>query len=1169
MSRKRNIFQLAALTAIGVMGSQAMDVTEAQAVLYDPHITYFHGGYEINDANVGPDASDMMSGQNLYQEVFPGSAGANVIYFDTNGDGVEEPTLEINGWAALRGKYHHSAANHKVAIIADNTVFNGTLNAQSATDDLMVRWVNDTYKGITNTYNYAGKLHNAWNRAATGISDLVENGAYNIPSNMYRYNRGNYIYDYVGYTVHIPLEEFVNSSYMHDLYIMFTFDDGTIVWNQLNLEYDITTVNKYNGGIVMLDSDKATTSFKIMIDSVSPYYLGNSDGTGWNYVDPGDNIQFRVGQEFTSPRYLSEVNWNEGKVQTKIGSTIQMPIYRHTDNAAYAPWYQYDTGLKMQDATNGIWTTIRYTTNGLSTGKFKYFVGNYNFNRGFYDDDAPFGKIPLNATTTPNANPTNFSLASGKESTYDAPDVIWDSNGKEWEYRAVRQADLTGPGVNWLVDPVKTAVKGVGEINNKQYEYFYERAKTPITVRHVIVDYKYGTDPENYEIKSVIQSTNAEYKTNDQYTFSALADTGAYEFLKVVEVDNDTSSGTVDNMPNINLAGTTYNYTPTVKNTPQTVTFYYIAPDSNKNVDVVADVTSNGDVSGYLNQYLYKDASMASEDEIVNSKYAVNGALGNYTGFFGVKDVTLSLTAGGKSSSVTDPDTANYSFTEDIGSFMVGNGDKTKITSYVGSNRTGLTIADQDKMSTLYMSETNSGNSINDLGITKPILTDGLATSLSFSNTELEKLKDGTLSNELGLSATFKVPTKIRHNYKPIQWNGSGDAILYEYSGSTVEAEETKTATWSGEYSMDYNESQSLDTVNKNIYKDDNIYSTDERSGMAIAAEYEGKLNFVNTLTSSANIDFVNYFEQLRVEDKFLEESVLSTQKGQEVGTTLLYVNNVPTNFPYADATAKQFTGKSFDNSIIYDADSQYFRVEDIDDSLLASEGAVEFKDALLEADAESLAIDGVNATLYDDYAYGINLQFGNVTKIAGQTYTVAGTTRPLNVTSTKLEIVDGKTPVLEKNTGVTVASDLPVTNYINYMDSYYSLDVSDTTKVEDFVDGGSKYYVPLNSPKYKKAETTYNTLYTLNDVGLSDSTWVQENEFQFTDYLIGSASDDTVFSAQREKVTDASSSFTGDVIVTKEEATEIKETDNLYYGGLKSVSGYNLLDKFKEIFRK
>lgn len=60
-----------------------------------------------------------------------------------------------------------------------------------------------------------------------------------------------------------------------------------------------------------------------------------------------------------------------------------------------------------------------------------------------------------------------------------------------------------------------------------------------------------------------------------------------------------------------------------------------------------------------------------------------------------------------------------------------------------------------------------------------------------------------------------------------------------------------------------------------------------------------------------------------------------------------------------------------------------------------------------------------------------------------------------------------------------------------------------------------------------------------------------------------------TTISAQREKVTDASSSFTGDVIVTKEEATEIKETDNLYYGGLKSVSGYNLLDKFKEIFRK
>lgn len=1188
MSRKRNILQLVTLATIGVGSALVLSPQEAQAV----DINTAAWGPMINDNNIGTQAWQMRSGQNLYQEVFVGPQGFDLI------DVAGVPTIRISGWAALRGYYHHLNWNHAYGIAVHNTldnsnkVYQAVETQQSATHDLMVEgfWANGVE--ITGYPNDGSTIHNSINPNNTGIPDLITDGSHNVASNMYEamngFQRGNYIYDYVGYQVDIPAADVITNSatnYTYPLYLIIRFTDGYSVYNELNMNFDtyLNTSDKfYNGGQFGLDSSYPDF-YKINIDYVTPRLADYSEAApedGWAHY----GHQFSVNQTFPntpSRKWLSHgnagVSWSLGKVMTRIGTSDAMPVYYHVDNASW--WLaQAPHGYNMQN-NNGIFTNLFYASTSKNNTNLVYSTNQYTFNRGFYDYDSlvnsgantliPNFTLPASISAG-GANPfPGPTLISGQTENpaYTAPSTFRDTFNKEWILRSKMPngSDIVG-------DENQTGsadVIGMGAIDTS-LKYYYERAKTPIKVRHVLVDYKLGQTTEQWTEKSVLQETTyTRYTTDFNHTFNALPDDTSHTFLHAVDVDTNTSDGIIqsnDSIANTPVPTMSFTYNPVTKDVEQTITFYYYEKDITAPDPINQDsvVSSNGTITGYLNQYLYKDASMTSATDPTASKYNVNGAVGGFENLFGVKNVSVTLEVGDDLSVYANPNTSKYSFTNDFVTLIP---DGAVIDTYIAPNGTGLTHEQINSQSTIQMSDEPSGIPISDLIINKPNLSTGTATSLDLTNDKLQKIKDGTIKDDIKLTATYTVPTKIKHNYKPVQWDASGNPTVYQYESSSVSEEVQKTTVWNGSYAMDYNENQELETVNKDVYIAGDIMQSDDTSGQAIAAEFEGPAN----TDDAVNVSFKKYYEQLRFDDKFFNQTQLSTQTGMDVGADVTYVNTVPKDFPYANVLAKQDLGRALDNSLMFDADSQYYRVKDVDESLLATNGAVKFEGALRDTDNAELLADGVS---YPNYDYGINLDFSNATKLADQAFTLTdGVARNLNVTTATLGIVSGKSPVVEKNSGLIIADETPLvaesiaTSYEDYMFNNYGLTI--TSADADFNKPGSKYYIPLVSSVYAQPETTYTTMYTLNDVGLSDSTWTQENTFRFSDYLIGSGKDDSVFSAQRETVLDADVTFVPDVIITKTEAKTLTESDNTYVSGIKSISGYNLLAQFASIFRK
>lgn len=1187
MSRKRNILQLVTLATLGVGSALVINPHEAHAVDVDLN----QWGTKVGDWNIGPSADQMRSGQNLYQEVFKGSDGFDLI------DVAGVPTVRITGWAAIRGYYHHLNWNHAYGIVlanasnsADEHGYQAVETKHSATSDLLIegRYANGTY--ITGYPTDASKIHNSINPNTTGIPDLITDGSHNVASNVneaiYGNARGNYIYDYVGYQVDIPAADLIHANgtnYMYNMYLLVRFTDGKAVYNEVNMNFDtwLTPDKYYNGGQFGLDSTWGD-EYKINIDWVTPRFADYSEAapdedwrTGHQFMY---DYEFVSGNRIWQSQANADNSYSAGRIMTRIGTNASVPIYWHDESGSGGAYAQSYHGYNKQ-SNSGIFSPLFYASYATNITRLRYFSQTYTFNRGFYDYDSlvnsgsnaliPNGTLPASISAggiNPFAGPT---LVSGQTENpaYTAPSTFRDTSNKEWVLRSTMPngSDIVG-------DENQTGsadVIGFGKIDTS-LKYYYERAKTPIKVRHVLVDYKLGQTTEQWTEKSVIQETTySRFATDFNHTFNALADDTSHTFLHAIDVDTNTSDGIIqsnDSIANTPVPTMSYTYNPVTKDVEQTITFYYYVPDTTlPNVDDQGSaVSSNGTVTGYLNQYLYKDASMTSATDPTGSKYNINGAVGGFEKLFGVKNVSVTLEAGGNVSVYADINTSKYSFASDFNTLITSG---TKVETYLAPNMSALTIAQIDAKSVVYMKDDTSGKTIDALGINKPNLSSGTATSLDLSNDTLQKIKDGTITDDIKLTATYTVPTKIKHNYVPDQWDASGNPTVYKYDGSTVDAEVQKTTVWNGSYAMDYNENQELDTVNKDVYIAGDIMQSDDTSGQAIAAEFEGPAN----TDDAVNVSFKKYYEQLRLDDSFFNQTQLSTQTGMDVGADLTYVNTVPKDFPYANVLAKQDLGRALDNSLMFDADSQYYRVKDVDASLLATNGAVKFEGALRDTDNAELLADGVS---YPTYEYGINLDFSNATKVADQAFTLSdGIARNLNVTTATLGIVSGKSPVVEKNSGLIIADETPLVaesisaSYEQYMFDTYGLTI--TSADADFNKTGSKYYVPLVSSVYAQPETTYTTMYTLNDVGLSDSTWTQENTFRFSDYLIGSGKDDSVFSAQRETVLDKDVTFVPDVIVTKSDAKTLSASDNTYVSGVKSISGYNLLDKFYSIFRK
>ena len=947
----------------------------------------------------------------------------------------------------------------------------------------------------------------------------------------------------------------------------------------MNFDTWLTTDKYYNGGQFGLETNWVKT-YNINIDYVTQRRLNYSAAA------PEDGLwhkghQFEAFQDFPDDgtrrwdsHWDSGQSSSTGRIMTRIGTTHWMQVMYHVNSGDWWTAQESHSPEYWIQDNNGIFAPLFYTSYATNTTLMKYFSLQYNFNRGFYDYDEkianrdtliPDKSLPASISvggSNPFPGPTLFS-GQTENPAYAAPSTFRDTSNKEWVLRS------TMPNGSDIIGDKNVSVTGIGAIDTTA-KYYYERAKTPIKVRHVLVDYKLGQTTEQWTEKSVIQETTySRFATDFNHTFNALADDTSHTFLHAVDVDTNTSDGIIqsnDSIANTPVPTMSYTYNPVTKDVEQTITFYYYAKDltAPKPNDQGSNVSSTGTVTGYLNQYLYKDASMTSATEPTDSKYNVNGAVGGFENLFGVKNVSVTLEVGDAISVYADASTSNYSFTNDFAS-LITNG--ANVSKYIAPNMDALTVSQIEESSTVYMKDAPSGKTIDALDINKPNLSSGTATSLDLTNDTLQKIKDGTVTDDIKLTATYTVPTKIKHNYVPDQFDAVGNPTVYKYDGSTVEDSVQKTTVWNGSYAMDYNENQELDTVNKDVYIAGDIMQSDDTSGQAIAAEFEGPAN----TNDAVNVSFKKYYEQLRLDDSFFNQTQLSTQTGMDVGADLTYVNTVPKDFPYANVLAKQDLGRALDNSLMFDADSQYYRVKDVDASLLATNGAVKFEGALRDTDNAELLADGVS---YPTYEYGINLDFSNATKVADQAFTLSdGIARNLNVTTATLGIVSGKSPVVEKNSGLIIADETPLvaesisTSYEQYMFDTYGLTV--TSADADFNKTGSKYYVPLVSSVYAQPETTYTTMYTLNDVGLSDSTWTQENTFRFSDYLIGSGKDDSVFSAQRETVLDKNVTFNPDVIVTKSDAKTLSASDNTYVSGVKSISGYNLLDKFYSIFRK
>ena len=1183
MSRKRNILQLVTLATLGVGSALVINPQEALAVDVDLNqwgTKVVDWNVAMDDWNVGPQAWQMSSanGWNLYQEVFKGSDGLDLI--DVGG----VPTVRISGWAALRGYDNHLSGNHAYGLVAANTLDSADEHGyqalelkHSATRDLLIEG-----NGVTGYPTDTSTFHNSINPNNTGIPDLITDGRKNVAANMYEAVRGNYIYDYVGYQVDIPAADLIHNSasnYLYNLYFLVRFTDGHAVYNELNMNFDtwLTPDKYYNGGQFGLNSTWEDT-YEINIDYVTPRFADYSEAA------PEDGLahyghQFMVGQDFPASNRIwqshanADTSYSTGRIMTRVGTNLNVPIYYHKDFVWNA---QLSHGYSRQ-SNSGIFSSLFYASNAINVARLQYYSQTYNFNRGFYDYDEkianrdtliPDKSLPASVSAggiNPFPGPTLFS-GQTENPAYTAPSTFRDTFNKEWILRSTMPngSDIVG-------DENQTGsadVIGMGAIDTS-LKYYYERAKTPIKVRHVLVDYKLGQTTEQWTEKSVIKETTySRLATDFNHTFEALPDDTSHTFLHAVDVDTNTSDGIIqsnDSIANTPVPTMSFTYNPVTKDVEQTITFYYYKKDVTIPApNVPANVSSDGTVTGYLNQYLYKDASMTSATDPTASKYNVNGAIGGFENLFGVKNVSVTLEAGGNVSVYADSTTDEYSFTTDFAT-MIDTGDRTP--TYISPNMDALTESQIEERTTVYMKGNTSGKAIDALGINKPNLSSGTATSIDLSNDTLQKIKEGTISDDIKLTATYTVPTKIKHNYVPDQFDAVGNPTVYKYDGSTVEESVQKTTVWNGSYAMDYNENQELETVNKDVYIAGDIMQSDDTSGQAIAAEFEGPAN----TDDAVNVSFKKYYEQLRFDDKFFNQTQLSTQTGMDVGADVTYVNTVPKDFPYANVLAKQDLGRALDNSLMFDADSQYYRVKDVDESLLATNGAVKFEGALRDTDNAELLADGVS---YPNYDYGINLDFSNATKLADQAFTLTdGVARNLNVTTATLGIVSGKSPVVEKNSGLIIADETPLvaesiaTSYEDYMFNTYGLTV--TSADADFNKPGSKYYIPLVSSVYAQPETTYTTMYTLNDVGLSDSTWTQENTFRFSDYLIGSGKDDSVFSAQRETVLDADVTFVPDVIITKTEAKTLTESDNTYVSGIKSISGYNLLAKFASVFKK
>ena len=220
MSRKRNILQLVTLATLGVGSALVINPQEALAVDIDPG----NWGTYINDDNIGPDDWQLKTGENLYQEVFLGDKGFDLI------DVAGVPTVRISGWAALRGFNHHLSYNHAygIAVMDANTgdqhVYQAIETQHSATTDFLVEG-----EWMSGYPTDSSKIHNSiWPTNTTGIPDLVTDGRLNVASNVYEPNaiRGNYIYDYVGYQVDIPAADIIKAAgtdYTFKMYLLTRF----------------------------------------------------------------------------------------------------------------------------------------------------------------------------------------------------------------------------------------------------------------------------------------------------------------------------------------------------------------------------------------------------------------------------------------------------------------------------------------------------------------------------------------------------------------------------------------------------------------------------------------------------------------------------------------------------------------------------------------------------------------------------------------------------------------------------------------------------------------------------------------------------------------------------------------------------------------------------------
>lgn len=378
---------------------------------------------------------------------------------------------------------------------------------------------------------------------------------------------------------------------------------------------------------------------------------------------------------------------------------------------------------------------------------------------------------------------------------------------------------------------------------------------------------------------------------------------------------------------------------------------------------------------------------------------------------------------------------------------------------------------------------------------------------------ELDSEKARDLKDEdVEMIFTYEFTNGFSHVYEPVdEFTYDGRVFKYQYSHTNTE--------WSPSITRTIRTNDST-TLNHNL--DEVINFNDSDTHELVIGGRRVVTNGINAQVS------LNPITETFRDNTLKNESKLDTQGRINMTGFFEYENNADSdgNETMDRVNTSTYVGNlgnfihyrnGFNKYLVPEVEPQFRNVSSSDTK------------SKLNIDATVLdKLSEVNPSLLDDANYQIGLNISNA------------------VTNPNAQmLVPNMSYLMLENSGFVVEAPLSVTTQSgreHYARNAYKDAFGEETDERLATNVTSNYYVPIDNESQLVAGESYNNTYLLEKAGLNDVTVVAQHEFEFGQYLLGSATQDSiVFGTQKSPLIEKGTGYSGQTVITPETKEQIK----------------------------